>query len=224
MGLPRYLKDQHKSGNYIGHSKEKILFHGIGENYNRMRFAYGKITYEHTINCNLKYGLKLAYGAKIKDCFGPYVYADEFKKDEIRWFHSWEKRNGRWVMLYKRLTVNRYFIVKARELSNQRMALEKELIDKKEEIDSMRNVEQGRLFKGRLRHMVLERDNFKCVLCGRGVPNGVSLEVDHIIAWVDGGKTVYDNGQTICSECNKGKHHAKKFNNKVKEFKRAASE
>jgi len=95
---------------------------------------------------------------------------------------------------------------------------EYEILIKKEEIDEIKNKEQGRIFKGRLRQLVFEKDNFKCVYCGKGIKDGVSLEVDHIKAWEDGGKTVYDNGQTLCSDCNKGKHHIKKYNNKIKEL------
>jgi hypothetical protein len=38
---------------------------------------------------------------------------------------------------------------------------------------------------------------------------GLHLEVDHIQAFADGGLTTYSNGQTMCSECNKAKHHTK---------------
>jgi len=37
------------------------------------------------------------------------------------------------------------------------------------------------------------------------------LEADHIKAWVDGGKTKLSNAQTLCSTCNKAKHHVKKI-------------
>lgn len=49
---------------------------------------------------------------------------------------------------------------------------------------------------------ILERDDYKCVVCGRGVKDGVELHVDHIKPKSAGGKAVIENGQTLCSEHN----------------------
>lgn len=59
----------------------------------------------------------------------------------------------------------------------------------------------------RIRFQVLKRDNFKCCSCGASPAKdpAVELEVDHIIPWADGGETVLDNLQTLCSKCNNGK-------------------
>ncbi len=59
----------------------------------------------------------------------------------------------------------------------------------------------------RLRFLVMRKDNFKCVACGRNPatdPN-IILHVDHIKAWDKGGETVFENLQTLCSVCNIGK-------------------
>lgn len=56
-----------------------------------------------------------------------------------------------------------------------------------------------------LRYDVLRRDNFRCRLCGRAAQDGVVLEVDHIIPVSKGGTSVYENLQTLCKECNRGK-------------------
>lgn len=151
-------------------------------------------------------------------------YEAQFEKKLLNYFLYWQKINGQWTQVVKELYVNSYYRDKAQSIQDGRAESEFRLILQKEEIEKIRNIEQGRTFSGRLRHLILERDNFKCVLCGRGVPEGAVLEVDHIQEWEDGGKTTYDNGQTVCSDCNKGKHHAKKFNNKVAEFKKAVSE
>jgi len=58
-----------------------------------------------------------------------------------------------------------------------------------------------------LRFLVLKRDNFRCVACGRSpatVP-GLVLEVDHVDAWCRDGATIADNLQTLCFDCNRGK-------------------
>jgi len=59
----------------------------------------------------------------------------------------------------------------------------------------------------RLRFRVMRRDRFCCRHCGRGPAStpGLELHVDHVIAWSNGGETVFDNLQTLCDECNIGK-------------------
>lgn len=56
-----------------------------------------------------------------------------------------------------------------------------------------------------LRYEVMRRDGFRCCLCGRSASNGVELEVDHILPVSKGGCTTFDNLQTLCRECNRGK-------------------
>lgn len=59
----------------------------------------------------------------------------------------------------------------------------------------------------RLRFIVMRRDNFKCRNCGRSPATdpGIVLHIDHIKAWTNGGETVLENLQTLCSKCNIGK-------------------
>jgi hypothetical protein len=59
----------------------------------------------------------------------------------------------------------------------------------------------------RLRFIVLRRDSFKCKGCGRSPATDptIILHVDHIKAWANGGETVLQNLQTLCSVCNIGK-------------------
>ena len=59
----------------------------------------------------------------------------------------------------------------------------------------------------KLRLRVLQRDDFKCVLCGRSpaVNVGVVLHIDHIIPVAKGGETKLENLRTLCKECNLGK-------------------
>lgn len=57
-----------------------------------------------------------------------------------------------------------------------------------------------------LRWRVLSRDNYKCTVCGKDPKNyQITLEVDHIIPWSEGGQTEMDNLRTLCSKCNLGK-------------------
>jgi len=63
----------------------------------------------------------------------------------------------------------------------------------------------------RLRIFVLQRDNYRCRLCGRSpvTDPDVSLHIDHIKPRSCGGETVPENLQTLCSECNLGKSNLK---------------
>lgn len=59
----------------------------------------------------------------------------------------------------------------------------------------------------RLRFKVMQRDNFKCCICGASPAKNpdIELHIDHIIPWSKGGETEINNLQTLCSKCNLGK-------------------
>jgi len=57
-------------------------------------------------------------------------------------------------------------------------------------------------FDAKTKKAILERDDYKCVLCNKGEKEGAELHVDHIKPKDKGGKATIDNGQTLCSECN----------------------
>ena len=65
-------------------------------------------------------------------------------------------------------------------------------------------VERGMLNDG-LRYDVMNRDKFRCVLCGASAEQGVRLHVDHIIPIAKGGKTEINNLRVLCERCNIGK-------------------
>lgn len=58
-----------------------------------------------------------------------------------------------------------------------------------------------------LRFKVLQRDHFKCVLCGDHPARSPEcvLHVDHLIPWSKGGKTREENLRTLCGTCNIGR-------------------
>lgn len=57
-------------------------------------------------------------------------------------------------------------------------------------------------FTPELKKLILKRDGYKCVICGRSEKEGYELHVDHIIPKDKGGKATLENGQTLCSICN----------------------
>lgn len=64
--------------------------------------------------------------------------------------------------------------------------------------DSICRVERG-LVSNKMRFAVYARDDYRCVMCGR---KNVDLEVDHIFPIAKGGKSNFDNLQTLCHRCN----------------------
>ncbi len=54
---------------------------------------------------------------------------------------------------------------------------------------------------------VLDRDAYRCVLCGcsPATERGVQLQIDHKIPFSKGGRSTIDNLQTLCRDCNLGK-------------------
>lgn len=49
---------------------------------------------------------------------------------------------------------------------------------------------------------ILERDGYRCVVCGRGIKDGVELHIDHIKPKYLGGKATIENGQVLCAQHN----------------------
>ena len=57
-------------------------------------------------------------------------------------------------------------------------------------------------FSHALKKQILQRDNYKCVICGLGKKEGVELHIDHIKPKDLGGKATLQNGQTLCARHN----------------------
>jgi 5-methylcytosine-specific restriction endonuclease McrA len=65
--------------------------------------------------------------------------------------------------------------------------------------------ERSKLTPG-LRYQVLNRDGFRCQVCGASAIEGnVKLEVDHVVPVVKGGRTELKNLRVACQPCNRGK-------------------
>jgi len=57
-------------------------------------------------------------------------------------------------------------------------------------------------FPSETKRAILERDGYRCVVCGRGEADGVELVVDHIKPKDKGGTNDISNGQILCMEHN----------------------
>jgi hypothetical protein len=80
------------------------------------------------------------------------------------------------------------------------------LVDEEEAIKILsNNIDEKNIVRAGIRWQVFERDDFKCISCGRSAKDGAILHVDHIIPRSKGGKDIMDNYQTLCHICNIGK-------------------
>jgi len=57
-------------------------------------------------------------------------------------------------------------------------------------------------FTAAQKKQILERDGYRCVICGKGREDGVELQVDQIKPKDLGGKATIENGQTLCATHN----------------------
>ena len=76
-------------------------------------------------------------------------------------------------------------------------------LDKKT-YEGLAAVERGEVSDS-LRYDIMNRDEFRCVICGASAKEGAHLHVDHIIPIAKGGKSVPSNLRTLCERCNIGK-------------------
>jgi 5-methylcytosine-specific restriction endonuclease McrA len=67
-----------------------------------------------------------------------------------------------------------------------------------------------RYFTGPLRRRILERDNYTCQYCGKGLSDDLAPDdpfranIDHVKPYPTG-PTSYENGKTACTDCNAAK-------------------
>lgn len=69
--------------------------------------------------------------------------------------------------------------------------------------DSICRVERARV-SNKMRFSIYDRDHYTCRMCHRRFSSD-QLEIDHIYPIAKGGKSTYDNLQTLCKKCNKEK-------------------
>lgn len=75
----------------------------------------------------------------------------------------------------------------------------------KDQIKKLRAIKERDALGAGLRYNILERDEYRCQICGATASDGAALHVDHKIPVAQGGKSVPENLQTLCDFCNLGK-------------------
>ncbi len=117
---------------------------------------------------------------------------------------------------WRSVSIPLYFVKRLEQLNSEREARDRAEVKLVAQIALLRNkMYASRSFPSRLRLIIFERDKYRCRICLRDKETlrrlGRHLEVDHILPFIDGGKTTYGNGMTVCNECNIAKHHAKEY-------------
>ena len=64
-------------------------------------------------------------------------------------------------------------------------------------------------FTPKQKEEIFKKDNYRCVICGRGKADGVEIQADHIKPKELGGKAEIENGQTLCAQHNFQKKYYK---------------
>lgn len=57
-------------------------------------------------------------------------------------------------------------------------------------------------FDAKTKAVILARDDYRCVVCGRGRADGVDVHIDHVMPKDRGGLATVGNGQTLCAQHN----------------------
>lgn len=125
-------------------------------------------------------------------------------------------REGGLIPDYREVRVPRYFISTLKNFNAARENRDRYEVDLAKLVAMYKGrVYASRTFPSHLKAIIFERDNFTCQRCLRDRDRlrnlGLWLEVDHIVAVVDGGLTTFTNGMTLCCDCNKAKHHSKRY-------------
>lgn len=79
----------------------------------------------------------------------------------------------------------------------------RDFFNDKEIWNSICRIERGKV-SNKMRFAIYERDGYRCQICGRDENDDI-LEIDHIKPISKGGKSEFNNLQTLCRRCNKNK-------------------
>lgn len=174
------------------------------------RCRHGRVRYVHMYRSLMKHHYKeIAFPGRDK-----YRMAkDGIEKVEYRLYVGLDSKG---VPQRKPIKVSRFFVSSLSKRDSIREAEDSQRYRLEERIRSVRGkVFESRSFPPSLRAIIFERDKFCCRKCGIHrddlIKRGSHLQIDHMLAVEDGGLTCYENGETLCRECNIAKHHTKEY-------------
>ncbi len=206
FNISRFASEGHR--NYL---KESILFEVYYHHAKRFPESVFEYNYKYPYPVpGKKYELLIINSIQIKDCKVEFDF--KFTERGV-WYEE--------IKLLKSKKIFRYndFYVYCRDkrecffIKNE-YRISRILKKWKKACNIKTKVYNSRFFPESLKLLIFEKDGYRCKCCGKHkdkLTKKQHLEVDHIVAWADGGKTTYKNGQTLCSSCNKAKHHIKRY-------------
>lgn len=222
MGLPRHLTNTFR--NFMENASRMQLV-AVG-----MRFGvviYARNVHEKINSISEKYAfsdereLELAYKWAWRQLHSPRsTVIDGLTRENARMYialqHETDDGDPYDRGSFRDVQIPRYFRSRLERWNAERQEKDRAEVKLRQQIAEVRDrVYSSRLFPAALRAIIFARDNYTCQVCLRHrtalLIAGLHLECDHIDAWEEGGQTTYANGQTICSNCNKAKHHAKTY-------------
>jgi hypothetical protein len=184
-------------------------------------------TINHSLNISSGHpigGIPLDWGQQLACpvCDFPYVHFSEpvYVKSDDTWGSAWIGRGDaikipmycesghRWVLRYGFHKGHIFRAVEDVQFEDRDLTLWLADWDEDKRRNAIRAISAihwGRSLPPSLRFRIFKRDKYRCQICGRSADDGVKLEVDHKIAWANGGGNDIDNLWTLCNECNAGK-------------------
>lgn len=151
---------------------------------------------EQTIEQSKLKKLRTQQYLKILDIDGMYIF--RFYRVQTRYRQQYYVRSG-----YQVSNVVDTFRVNYEYIRDRYFALQK--INFECILSDYNKKEQRKLMTKDLREKIAARDNYTCKKCGKYMPDGVGLHIDHIVPIAKGGKSVPSNLQVLCSKCNGSK-------------------
>lgn len=222
MGMPRALNEKYKEfklqfffdkGPF---SFEERLFYvyKVGAMNMDLFDIYTKVELPPIIAilCGMKHRFKIDF---IDDNHNPSsTGVDGLTRIEYEKYQGIKMSFGKYVAVTRKVTIATLIHSKLKEIDAQKLESDIKQAKVRDGALKFKNkIFASRAFPSKLKQLIFYRDNYQCQICGKGkeklFSEGLHLEVDHVVEWSDGGETSYSNGRTICSDCNKGKYHAK---------------
>lgn len=217
MGMARFLRekyDEHWKKLQSSAKVAQIAFAGAdlgGRLFEILNSAQG-IEIAHVVSSSMQHRFKFFASGKMDR---PNAKNDSMTRVPASLYIGLEQRYGNEFSPERRtVSVPKYFLPRLEAWNKAREEADQHEVAVRARCKTLTTkVYKSRIFPPSLRAIIFERDGHRCCKCGRGreqlFPLGLHLEVDHKIAWIDGGETSYQNGETLCNECNSAKHHTK---------------
>jgi 5-methylcytosine-specific restriction endonuclease McrA len=225
MSAPRYLKDF--IDDYLANASKRELCAWMGtagaDIALRGKFDWpDELDIVHMLNCRIRHLLKMRWHNNRTTPIGNdqlitvAAVSDELEKVPVKIYIGQKQSSSGFRADFRDAKAIRLAGPRIEKWNAEREEKDlREMEFVKRRLLVIDKIYTSRLFPSSLRALIFERDGYKCVICARdreALANSgrkVALEVDHVHPYVDGGLTTYSNGQTLCDECNKAKHHTK---------------